>query len=218
MCFNETASLFAFSVGSIFTGILVGMHELYYALLMFSIIIMQLYEYIAHYSIRTKNNALNTLATKLIYIGIISQPLFCFLGKYLYIPLPSYYYWLLCSYIIICIFVFLQFDKEHIFTTKYLNDECISICRLVWFTEKKNILPYTLLVFISYSIMMLTIFIPDPRIPPIFNYIFYGLLLFSIVYVLFIPNINIHKIISMSGSIWCFLSVFAGPLFVYFLR
>jgi len=75
MCFNETASLVAFSIGVISTIILFQMKLYNFSIFYISIFTMQLVEYYAHKSLTTNNIAMNKMSAYFGYFLILSQPI-----------------------------------------------------------------------------------------------------------------------------------------------
>ena len=75
MCFNETASLVAFSIGVISTIILFQMKLYNFSIFYISIFTMQLIEYYAHKSLTTNNIAMNKMSAYFGYFLILSQPI-----------------------------------------------------------------------------------------------------------------------------------------------
>jgi hypothetical protein len=225
MCFNETASIVALSIGITFSVILLYYNHIAYAGLLFVITLMQLYEYFAHHSIVTKNKNLNVLATKLIYIGVVIQPVVYaifntyFLPKYCNYNFPQIvksFPWLILSYIAYSIFLFIYMNNNNMFITKYLTTPCTSICRLNWFDNMKSYMFTILLVifFILYLSIMALYSFYDSKLPV--QSVISIFLVIAFIYTFFILKLKMSSGISVFGSIWCFLSVFMGPYVLYF--
>ena len=227
MCFNETASIVALTIGVVFSVILVYYNHIAYAGLLFAITLMQLYEYFAHHSILTHDTALNVLSTKLIFFGIVLQPIvlaFCnvnFLPKTCYYNYPKIVKsspWILMIYIAYSVFLFMYMNDHNMFITKYLNTQCSSICRLNWFDNVKSYMATILFVIyvLLYIIIMQVYMFYDPRLP--LQYINSIVLIIALLYTFFILKLNITPGISVLGSIWCFFAVFMGPYVLYFVN
>ena len=225
MCFNETASMVAFSIGIVFSIILVYYNHIAYAGLLFAVTLMQLYEYFAHHSIITKNKDLNVLATKLIYIGIVLQPIVYAVFNSNFLPKNCYYTfpqviksfpWVLIIYIAYSIFLFIYMSNHNMFITKYLTTPCTSVCRLNWFDNINSFFTSMLIVIfvILYILTMALYNFYDPKLPiQAINSVF---LIIAAIYTFFILKLKITPGISVFGSIWCFLAVFMGPYVLYF--
>ena len=227
MCFNETASIVAFSIGIVFSIILVYYNHIAYAGLLFAVTLMQLYEYFAHHSIVTHDTALNVLSTKLIYVGIVLQPIVFAICNVNFLPKTCYYNypkiikafpWALLMYIAYSIFLFMYMNDHDMFITKYLTTPCTSVCRLNWFDNIKSYMATILFAvfLILYAIIMILYNFYDPRLPiQRINSIF---LIIAALYTFVILKLNIIPGISVFGSIWCFFAVFMGPYILYFVN
>lgn len=227
MCFNETASMVAFTIGITFSIILVYYNHIAYAGLLFAVTLMQLYEYFAHHSILTHDKDLNVLSTKLIYVGIVIQPIVFAICNVNFLPKTCYYNypkiikafpWALLVYIAYSIFLFVYMNDHDMFITKYLTTPCVSICRLNWFDNVKSYMATILfsIFFILYAIIMILYNFYDPRLPiQRINSIF---LIIAALYTFVILKLNIIPGISVFGSIWCFFAVFMGPYVLYFTQ
>ena len=227
MCFNETASIVALTIGIVFSVILVYYNHIAYAGLLFAITLMQLYEYFAHHSIQTHDTALNVLSTKLIFFGIVVQPIVLAFCNVNFLPKKCYYFhpqivksvpWILLLYIAYSLFLFIYMNENSMFTTTYLTTPCTSVCRLNWFDNVKSYIASILFVIyvLFYIIIMQVYMFYDPKLP--MQYINSVILIIAIVYVFFILKLNISPGISVLGSIWCFFAVFMGPYVLYFVN
>jgi hypothetical protein len=227
MCFNETASIVALSIGIVFSTILFYYNHIAYAGILFVVSLMQLYEYFAHHSIITKNKNLNTLATKLIFFGVFIQPIaYAYFNTY-YLPKNSTYNYpaiinllpaLLFIYIAYSIFLYMHMNNNNMFVTKYLKTPCTSICRLNWFNNMDDYTTtlYLIIFLILYMAIMSLYSFYDPKLP--IQYMCGIFLVLAVFYTFFILKLKITPGISVFGSIWCFLAVFMGPYLLYFLN
>ena len=227
MCFNETASIVALTIGIVFSVILVYYNHIAYAGLLFAITLMQLYEYFAHHSIQTHDTALNVLSTKLIYFGIVLQPIvlaFCnvnFLPKTCHYNFPKIvkaFPWVLMIYIAYSVFLYMYMNDHNMFTTTYLNTPCSTICRLNWFDNVKSYMTTILFIIfvVLYIIIMQIYMFYDPKLP--MQYVNSAILIIALIYTFFILKLNIFPGISVLGSMWCFFSIFMGPYVLYFVN
>jgi len=217
MCFNETASLIAFSTGMIFSAILYFKdYPIFYVSMLFFITLMQIVEYFTHKSITTRNLKMNELCTKLILITLFIQPIvYCYMGMYHppknTIQNTKFMSPIMLVYILFFIFIYLYFDFHGIFKTTYLNN-CDSICRLKWFDLKGM----SGLLGIIFIILYMYLFIwsgHDPRFIYKWGEYFVPIsLVIACIYGITLSNYSIFSKISYIGSLWCFLAVFFGPI------
>jgi hypothetical protein len=213
MCFNETASLVAFSIGILFCAILYFKRfPIFYVSFLFFITLIQLIEYFTHKSIKTHNLKLNELSTKLILITLFIQPIiYCYMSMY-YPPIEKMRHTKLVSplmlfYVLFFIFMFMYFDKNHVFKTTYLQ-KCESICRLKWFDFKG----WSTLLGVVFVILYMALFLDITRDTKI-KYVWaqYFALISLIIACIYVITLSNHGF-SYIGSVWCFLAVFFGPL------
>jgi len=221
MCFNETASLVALGIGMFFSGLLCLRGEMAYGGVIFFITIMQLHEYLVHRSIRTKNPELNHFATKLIALTLFLQPLsvaffntFFKKKEYLYLASSFWRTWpFIAAYIAVSGWAF--YEMRNSMSTSFLG-KCGNVCRLSWF---KNVPMFPTVIFVAAYLgtqfawackqdnslrFQMTNFIPT-------------LLVISIAYT-FLTPFKWREKFTYIGSIWCFLAVFAGPMYLYSLK
>lgn len=212
MCFNPEASLFAFSIGFVSWIILLYLKIYNAAIIVMYLYIMQLLEYFAHTSIITKNEFMNIITSKLIYIFVVLQPLLYYVStfftktKYLF-KWANNYLFLLPIYIVYSIFFYIYLNNKNLFKTTYLNDSCKSICRMSW-----DFLGYNKILSIIGFILYLCICIIFWK-PGTLHYYAEILFIVSMIYTVFLSR-DLKKIFSIFGSIWCFLAVTYGPFII----
>ena len=212
MCFNETASLVAFSIGVISTIILFQMKLYKFSIFYISIFTMQLIEYYAHKSLTTNNIAMNKMSAYFGYFLIMTQLLLLSYLSFNDIHKKSQNTLIiLClAYIIYGLYVFLKTYKSKKFRISYIENVCkTATCRLKW--EYYNINFYNSLIlslfffgiayFVSYNRKSKNI-----SILPIFSF----LLGLTLLYVTF----DTKQFGSLWASLWCFTCVIAGPLVI----
>ena len=216
MCFNETASLIAFSVGVISTIILIQMKLYKFSIFYISIFLMQLVEYFAHKSLSTNDIAMNKLASYFGYFLILSQPIILSYITYDNInkDFQNTLIFLCVSLIAFGLYSFHQNYKSDKFRISYIKNVCENIvCRLKW--EYFNINFFNNLIFLLFyfGIMVLIGYnrkIHNDSILLILTF----LLGLTILYMMFeTKQINSFKT-SIFGSLWCYLCVLAGPLVI----
>lgn len=209
MCFNPEASLIAFSIGFVSSIILLYLKIYNAAIIVIDLFIIQLLEYFAHTSIINKDTNMNTNTSKLIYIFVILQPLIYFFAalitkkKYLFKNANNYLF-LLPIYTAICVFYYFYLNNKNLFKTTYLNDSCESICRLSW-----DFFGYNKIITIIILILYISIFIIFWKSMSL-NYYSQILIFIAFIYTIFLSR-ELKTILSIFGSIWCFLSVTYGP-------
>jgi hypothetical protein len=212
MCFNPETSLISFSIGFVSWIILLYLKLYNTAIIVIDLFIIQLLEYFAHKSITDKNEFMNILSSKLIFIFVLIQPLVYYISsffantRYIIKSAPNYLF-LIPIYIIICTIFYFYLNSKNLFKTTYLNDSCKSICRLSWDYFGYNKI-FTFIIFILYFIIC-GLFLK----PPTLHYYAEILILIAIIYTLFLSR-EIKTMFSIFGSIWCFLSVTYGPLVI----
>ena len=214
MCFNETASILAFSIATI-TGIYkIKINDMNHAFFVFGVASMQLAEYFVHNAIKNKNKWLLKIASEFVYGILLFQPLFEAFTNYLY-PKKEYLFKnpmkifsvLFCLYIILfSIFVNRFKDNNKFYIIKQSNCK-EGICRLNWTGLTNN--PYLgISAFILYVLMHISfsdkLFIRSFRSLTV--------LLISLLYVLFVDVRSPRDIIGMWGSMWCFMAALLFPL------
>lgn len=216
MCFNETASLVAFSIGVISTIILFQMKLYKFSIFYISIFLMQLVEYYAHKSLLTNNVNMNKLASYFGYFLILSQPIILSYITYNNInkKFQKTLIFLCLSFITFGLFSFYQNYKSNKFRISYIENICENIvCRLKW--EYFNINFYHNFIFglFYFGIMVLIGYnrkVHNDSILLILTF----LLGLTILYMMFeTKQINTFKT-SIFGSLWCYLCVLAGPLVI----
>ena len=223
MCFNETASLVALAIGVTFSAILLLKGEVAYGGSLFFIAIIQFYEYLAHVSINTNNDGLNALATNLIFFGVALQPLvFAFFNTF-FMPKGAKFglgdgvrKWpVIAVYLAITGWAWYT-SRNYMRTTHIDKENCSAVCRLNWFN---NAPVFPLVVFlIIYCLVIWAFFVRDsrlqfPKAVPVPEAL-PVLLIVSLVYT-FVLDMGWRLKFGYLGSIWCFLSVFSGPLYLF---
>ncbi len=229
MCFNATASMGAFTFGSICSILLLLKKYYFYAIFSFSIVIMQLTEYFAHIALKTKNKQLNNISSKCIYWIIFLQPIIYSTFIQIFPPtditflykdyIKIFYIPLLLCYFAVVIYYYFYLDSNNLLYTTYLFPDCSSICRLNWnFFNSKPIFLY-LYIILYFAIFKLFLFTDKNRIVSIVNNYLLIVLLLSLVYISIIgAGIPIPKILTTIGSLWCFLCVFYGLILLFTLK
>jgi len=212
MCFNPTASLIAFSIGLISFIILLYLKIYHAAIIVFDLFVIQLIEYFAHISIINKDKNMNEISSKLIYIFVFLQPILYYFtslitNKQYVFKDANNYLFLLPFYIFILVILYFYLNNNKLFKTTYLDDSCKSICRLSWDFFSYNKI-FLIIVMILYFAIIL-IFWKN------MTFKYYGIILIFIafIYTVFLTR-DLKSILSIFGSIWCFLSLTYGPLVI----
>lgn len=212
MCFNPETSLISFSIGFVSWIILLWLKLYTAAIIVIDLFIIQLLEYFAHKSIIDKNEYMNTISSKLIFVFVLIQPIVYYGSSFFantryIIKGATNYLFLIPIYTILCIIFYYYLDNKNLFKTTYLNNSCKSICRLSWDYFGYNKI-FTFIICILYFIICI-LFLK----PPTLNYFAEILILIAIIYTLILSR-EIKTVFSIFGSIWCFLSVTYGPLVI----
>ena len=212
MCFNPEASLIAFSIGFISWIILLYLKIYNAAIIVMYLYIMQLLEYFAHTSIIQKREGMNSISSKLIFIFVFLQPILFYVSTLLtdkkyFFKSSNNYLFLLPLYTLYSIYFYIYLDNKRLFKTTYLDDSCKSICRMSWdfFGYNKTFTLIGLLFYLSICI----VFWKQGAV----HYYAQLLFLISVLYTLFLSR-KVKQILSMFGSIWCFLAVTYGPFVI----
>jgi hypothetical protein len=221
MCFNETASLVALSVGVFFSGWLCLKGEIAYGGIIFFITIMQLPEYLVHRSFQTKNSDLNHFATKLIALTIFLQPLsVAFFNTYFkkkeYIYLTNSFWrtWpFIAAYVAVSGWVF--YEMRNSMSTSFLG-KCGTVCRLSWF-KNAPMFPAAIFLAAYLATQLAWVCKQDTSLRFQMAYFIPAMLAISIAYT-FLTRFSWRQKFTYVGSIWCFLAVFAGPMYLYSLK
>ena len=212
MCFNPTASLIAFSIGFVSWIILLYLKLYNSSIIVLYLSIMQILEYYAHISIINKDNDTNIITSKLIFIFALIQPILYYTstlltkGKYYFNNANKYLFLIPCYFLFLVIFYF-YLNSKNVFKTTYLNDTCDTICRLSWDFFGYNKI-FTIIAFIFYIFICLIFWKKYALV-----YYAHVLILISVIYTLFLSR-DIKVLVSIFGSIWCFLAVTYGPLVI----
>ena len=216
MCFNETASLAAFSIGVISTMVLVYMKLYNFSLFYSTIILMQLVEYYAHKSLLTNNINMNKIASYFAYFLLISQPLILSYISYSNINHESQNTLiLLCiGFIVFGLFSFYQNYTSNQFRISYIDNICkTSFCRLNWEYFNINLFHNYIFALFYFGIIA---YVGYSRNLNKNNILLISMILLGLtILYMMIENkkINAFKS-SLFGSLWCFLCVILGPLVI----
>jgi len=215
MCFNESASLFALAVGVTFTAVLINHGKIAYAGVLFFIAIMQFYEYLAHLSIRTNNARLNLVAACLIYFGLAIQPLTAAYFNANFKPVggtfsfPSIFRtWPFTAAYILAV-VWVWYKIRNFIKVSYVGT-CGTICRLNWFPDAP-LFPLVLFLFAFVGYYNIYTISYDGFINPTRLILYFFIA--SMIYTFFVKT-PMKQRLGFFGSIWCFLAVFAGPMYL----
>lgn len=224
MCFNKTASITAFAIGSVCLGYTIYKKMYIFSVLYVTIVLMQLLEYYAHLSLNTKNAVMNKHTAMTGFILLIIQPIIwalyvCYAhtkdkNKQNVILIVS------IMFILFSVFLFNTIEKADAFKYTYLNEKCnSSICRLKW-----NFLSGSIIgsfVFLAFYVFLFAYPYFQVLQNKMENITFFSvtivLLVLAIIYMILLDKISSGKeLLSGFGSIWCFLCVFIGPLMIAF--
>ena len=224
MCFNETASITAFAIGSVCLAYTIYKKMYVFSFLYVTIVLMQLLEYYAHLSLNTKNAKMNKYAAMAGFILLIIQPVIwalyvCYAhtkdkNKQNVILIMS------TMFILFNVFLFNAIEKADAFRYTYLNEKCnSSICRLKWNFMSGSILGS--FVFLAFYVLLFAYPYFQVLKHNIYGMTYFSvtiaLLVLGIIYMILCDKITSgKKILSGFGSIWCFLCVFTGPLMIAF--
>tara|TARA_B100000886_G_scaffold211502_1_gene146486 strand:- start:96 stop:767 length:672 start_codon:yes stop_codon:yes gene_type:complete len=216
MCFNESASLVAFTIGALST-IILFYNKLYnFAIFYISIISMQLVEYFAHKSLSTNNKNMNKMSAYFAYFLLLSQPLLLSYITYDDINNQAQnIVMLLCiTFLMFGLYSFYQNYKSNKFSISYLNNACLNkICRLDWKYISLNFYHNIVFGLLYFGITGIISFNRRSHNNSILLILLF-LLGLTILYMMFDTNkTNIFRI-NFFGSLWCFLCVVAGPLVI----
>ena len=211
MCFNESASLAAFSIGVLSTMVLLHMKLYKFSIFYTSIFLMQLIEYYAHKSLLTNNINMNKISSYFIYFLIMSQPIIlsylCF--NDIHKNSQNTLIILCLTYLIYGIYVFIKTYKSENFKISYAEKKCNnSVCRLNWDLLSVNFY-YRLISGLFY--FGISSFVAYNRKSDNISILTILVFLLGLTF-LYITNEN--KKIHVFSSLWCFISVIAGPLVI----
>ena len=222
MCFNETASLTAFSIGSVFLGFMLNEEIYLYSILYFTIIIMQMAEFFAHKSIKNKDTDLNKISAIFIFLILFIQPLAYNYYKYNYVYETNNHnivFIISIIFIIFSCYYFFYLLTNEMFEITPLHKCYNNFCRLNWSYFSKNTLLGSIFMFLYFAIFSTDwIFkFNYNTIPNILFMPFIYLLILSILYMIFADKIKKYKyFLSGFGSIWCISTVIFGPAVLYY--
>ena len=211
MCFNETASLVAFSIGVISTIILFQMKLYNFSIFYISIILVQLVEYYAHKSLLTNNINMNKISSYFIYFLIMSQPIILSYLTFNDIHKNSQNTLIiLClTYLIYGLYVFFKTYKSKKFQISYIEKQCNnSVCRLNWDLLAVNFY-YRLISGLFY--FGISSFVAYNRKSENISILTILVFLLGLTF-LYITSEN--KELHVFSSLWCFISVITGPLVI----
>ena len=120
---------------------------------------------------------------------------------------------LMLGFVLLFIYMFWYFDKYHIFKTSYLKN-CDTICRIKWFDFKGFSMFLGILFTIFYMLLLINLnFGRDRNFKYLWAENFMPIsLVVACIYALSLSNYSLFHRISYIGSLWCFLTVFLGPV------
>ena len=216
MCFNETASLAAFSIGVISTIVLIRMKLYNFSLFYSTIILMQLVEYYAHKSLLTNNINMNKIASYFAYLLLMIQPLILSYVSYSNINRKSQNTLiLLCiSFIVFGLFSFYQNHTSSKFRISYIDNVCkTSFCRLNW--EYFNIKLFHNHIFLLFYFGIISYVGYNSNLNKN-NFLIISMLILGITLLYMMTENKEINVLNSSffGSLWCFLCVILGPLVI----
>jgi hypothetical protein len=156
---------------------------------------------------------MNVVTSKLIFFFVFIQPLLFYVsslitkGKYM-VPNSERFLFLLPLYIVFCVSFYVYLDKRSLFTSRYLDDSCQSVCRMSWDFFGHN-LWYSSIALLLY-ILICFVFLKNSVLH------FYAITMFviALLYSIYFTR-DMKQIWAVFGSIWCFLSVTYGPMVIY---
>tara|TARA_A100001015_G_scaffold315220_1_gene426541 strand:+ start:1320 stop:1997 length:678 start_codon:yes stop_codon:yes gene_type:complete len=218
MCFNETASLAAFSIGVLSTMILLHMKLYKFSIFYTSIFLMQLIEYYAHKSLLTNDTNMNKISAYFGYFLIITQPIILSYISFndLHKNSQNTLIILCLAYIIYGLYVFLKTYKSKNFRISYAENICkTTVCRLKWEYYNVNFYNSLILLLLYFSITYFVGFNRKSKnisILPILTFLL-GLTMLYVVFETKELNIN-FSLNSLWSSLWCFMCVIVGPLVI----
>ena len=224
MCFNETASITAFTIGSASLAYTIYKKMYAFSFLYVTIVLMQLVEYYAHHALNTQNAILNKYASMAGFVLLIVQPIIW--GLYV-----SYVHTkdnniqqvtLLAAilFILFGVFLFNLIEKTGNFQFTYLHKKCnTSICRLKWNFMSASIIGSIIFLVFYVFLFAYPYFQVLQNVMSDVTYfsVTFILLVLGILYMILSDKItNGKEMLSGFGSIWCFLCIFTGPLVIAF--
>ena len=211
MCFNESASLAAFSVGLLSTMVLLHMKLYKFSIFYISIFLMQLIEYYAHKSLLTNNTNMNKMSAYFGYFLIMTQPIILSYISFndLHKNSQNTLIILCLAYIIYGLYVFLNNYKSKQFRIscvekKYNN----SVCRLNWDFLFVNFYSGLMMGLFYFGI---TSFVSYNRKSDNISILTMLVFLLGLTF-LYITSEN--KKLHVFSSLWCFICVIAGPFVI----
>ena len=224
MCFNEKASITAFSIGSVCLGYTIYKKMYIFSILYVTIVLMQLLEYYAHLALDTKNAAMNKHTAMAGFILIIIQPIIWALYVcYAHSEdknIQNMILFMSIMFILFSVFLFNTIEKADAFRYTYLNEKCSSsICRLKWnFLSGSIIGSFVFLAFYIFLFAYAYYQVLQNKMESMTVFpVTVSLIVLSIIYMILLDKISSGKeLLSGFGSIWCFLCVFIGPLMIAF--
>ena len=216
MCFSSEASLVAFMIGTIACVYLLSQKHYLYFVFAFSIVIIQLWEFLGHQSIKNKKADLNRFSSKLI-LTVFLQPIIYVIALNLFPPNNTYplfknlFY--LSLLVLVVYFLNFFFYYRNLVRNKSLNvsylRKCGRVCRLKWnFFITQNILGFNFIILYLLIFAVNMAFYTFNQVINITNSVLVLLLLLSLLFIYFQDKIKKNTlIISSFGSLWCFLAV-----------
>lgn len=217
MCFSSEASLAAFIIGTTACLYLLSQKHYLYSMFGFSIVIIQLWEFLAHQSIKNKKPDLNRLSSRLILFTVFLQPIIYVMALNLFPPNNTYplfknlFYLsllLLVVYFLNFIFYYQSLSKKKTLNVSFLN-KCHRVCRLRWnFFINQTISGFIFIILYLLIFALNMFFYSFNQVINITNLALVLLLLLSLLFIYFQDKIKKNSlIISSFGSLWCFLAL-----------
>ena len=224
MCFNETASITAFTIGSVCLAYTIYKKMYVFSFLYVTIVLMQLVEYYGHLALTTENAKLNKYAAIAGLSLLVIQPIIWALYVcYTHTNNTNIQTMILLTSILFILFsvgLSVIIEKTNNFRFAYLHDKCNnSICRLKWKFMTGSIIGS--FVFLAFYVFLFAYpyfqVLKHKTTESTYFSVTIALLVLGILYMILNDRIRTGKeILSGFGSIWCFLCVFTGPLIIAF--
>ena len=224
MCFNETASITAFAIGTVCLAYTIYKKMYVFSFLYVTIVLMQLVEYYAHLSLNIKNAEMNKYSAIAGFILLVIQPvIWAIYVSYTHTKNTKIQTIVLVASIMFILFsvgLSVIIEKTNSFRFAYLHDKCnSSVCRLKW-----NFMSGTMVgsfIFLAFYVALFAYpyfqVLKHKTTESTYFSVTITLLVLGILYMILYDKIRNGKgILSGFGSIWCFLCVFTGPLVIAF--
>jgi hypothetical protein len=240
MCFNSQVSLVAFGIGIL--SIIYFLYQKIYevALLMATIVPMQLVEYFAHIALKNGDKELNRKAGMAGLLIVILQPLIITMYWLFYTikseTTKTVIYVSQLIFILFGLVLFREVQRQNAMKYSYLKEHCkdcssmFHVCRLKW--DFVSVSPVLTLIFVIFYVWMFSypynmkkyvdaLFYRKEKHE--FNILDIGFFMIglSFIYMIFVDKLSLlndsmSTFISVFGSIWCILCVSMGPICLLF--